>query len=130
MMQNLYSLVAKKDPDAFSLTESEAFSVTYHDIFDYPLSLADLVKWKSGKPFSGGKGVVSKKGYYFVEGRDGLIYKNLLRKRISEKKMEAAKKAARVISIVPTVKMIAVTGSLAMGNSEEEGDIDLMIVAK
>jgi hypothetical protein len=31
------------------LTKSEILSVCYHNIFDYPLKKAELVKWRSGK---------------------------------------------------------------------------------
>lgn len=39
-----------------------------------------------------------------------------------------AKRASRVISIIPWVKMVAVTGALAMENTDDSDDIDLMIV--
>lgn len=45
-------------------------------------------------------------------------------------KMEIARKAATVISKVPFVRLIAVTGSLAMNSAEEWADIDLMIVTQ
>lgn len=115
-------------------TDEEKFSVYYHDLFDYPLSFSDLIKWSSNKTlhdYSDQKiNVVHKNGFYFLEGREGLVYKRLLRKRISLKKGKIAKKAAKLLSIIPGIKMIAQTGSLAMENSSEESDIDLMIITK
>jgi hypothetical protein len=49
---------------------------------------------------------------------------------VSEKKILIAKKASRILSLIPSIKMIAVTGSLAMENAEDKSDIDLMIITK
>jgi D-beta-D-heptose 7-phosphate kinase/D-beta-D-heptose 1-phosphate adenosyltransferase len=71
-----------------------------------------------------------KDGFYFVRGSGRLIYKRTVRKRISQKKIKIAKKATRVISLMGNVKMVGISGSLAMENAEEGGDIDLMIITK
>lgn len=132
-MLNLSTISIKKEGLLEKFGDNERISVIYHDLFDYPLSFQDLIKWQSGKNTSAikrtGK-VTSKRGFYFLEGREGLIYKNLLRKRISAKKIKIAKDTAKFLSFVPGVKMVGVTGSLAMENSSEESDIDLMIVTK
>jgi len=52
----------------------------------------------------------------------------LLRQSFSAKKLMIAKKAARLLSHIPTIQLICVTGSLAMENCDESDDIDLMIV--
>ncbi len=69
-----------------------------------------------------------KNGYYFLEENKGAVLKRVLRKRASLVKMEIAKKAAKILGKIPTVKMVGVTGSLAMGNADENSDIDLIIV--
>lgn len=132
-MLNLYTISTKKENSQENLLDNEKTSILYHDLFDYPLSFPDLIRWKSGKSFSSGKSEFSiaiKRGYYFLDGHEGLIYKRLLRKRISAKKMSIAKRAAKVLSLTPGIKMVAVTGSLAMENSSEESDIDIMIITK
>jgi len=53
-----------------------------------------------------------------------------MRKRISKRKLEKAKKAARVLSFLPTIKMVAVTGALAMNNANEDSDIDFLMITK
>lgn len=108
----------------------KATSVLYHDLFDYPLSDSEMFKWRSGKKLSEIPAIVNRGDFYFLEGREGLIYQRLLRRRISVKKFEIARKASRILSFVPTVKMVAVTGSLAMYNSTDKSDIDLMIVTR
>lgn len=116
-----------------SLTSNEKASVIYHNLFDYPLSFADLVRWESVKQLPNTNfqfSITNKRGYYFLEGREGLIYKRVSRKRISAKKMKIAKKVTKILSFIPGIKMVGITGSLAMQNSSEDSDIDLMIVAK
>ena len=91
-------------------------SVKYHDIFDFKLTKEEAVKWQ----FRNQKTVVSGKKN---KGR-------LQREKYSQKKLEIAKKASKLISKIPTVLFVGITGSLAMMNSANESDIDLMIVTK
>lgn len=115
------------------LDASEVSSLIYHDIFDYPLSLGELMKWRAGKKLTINNEeltIKSRNGFYFFKGRDGIILKRLLRERISAKKFEIARKAGQILRLIPTIKMVAVTGALAMGNAEGESDIDLMIISK
>jgi predicted nucleotidyltransferase len=133
-MPNLYTVLAKKETSEDFLSEGEKFSVYYHDIFDYPLDFADLIRWTpggwlKGKNIGGGS-VVCREGFYFLEGKEGLIYKRILRGRISSKKFEKARKISRILSLIPTIKMIAITGSLAMKNVADESDIDLLFITK
>lgn len=132
-MLNLYKITAKKSIQNNSLTGEETFSIYYHDIFDYPLSIADMIRWRAGRNFgpdSVSGGVANKGGYYFREGREAVLYKRMLNERASKRKMLIAEKAVRILKFIPTIRLIAVTGSLAMKNSSEESDIDFMVVTK
>ena len=131
-MPNLYTIGIKSRLTRESLANTEVFSIVYHDIFDYPLSFPDLIKWRAGETETNDSKlqVLYKNGYYFLEGKEGLIYKRILRERISKKKLGIARKASRILSFIPTIKMIAVTGSLAMYNSTDESDIDLLVVTQ
>lgn len=116
------------------LTSNEKLSIFYHNIFDYPLTTAELIKWLPGdqisESFNASKVLINyDKGIYFIAGRENLKYKKVLRARISERKMEIAKRASKYLSLIPTVKMVAVTGSLAMKNSTGESDIDLILIS-
>ncbi len=121
-------------PEKIPLAERELASIVYHDIFDYPLTIFELIKWVAGEKVRLSKTqeikVEGKKGYLFIKGREGLVLKRLMRKRISARKMARAKRAARFLSFIPTIKMIAVSGALAMENADEEADIDLLIITK
>ena len=114
------------------LSENELKSLLYHSIFDYPLTSGELAKWAVGpkaeisiKPE---QLVEEKNGLYFLKGREGVVYKRLLKKRISRRKINIAKDAAKLLSIIPSIKMIAITGSLAMENAPYDSDIDLLLL--
>ena len=116
------------------LGNSELKSLLYHNIFDYPLTERELVKWVAGTKV---EAVVKeeyvakqKNGLYFLKGKEGVVYKRLLKKRISARKIQIAKKTANLLSAIPTIKLIAITGSLAMENASDNSDVDLLIVTK
>ncbi|HJY98289.1 MAG TPA: nucleotidyltransferase domain-containing protein [Patescibacteria group bacterium] len=130
-MPNLYKITTNGERGEEVYPLGETLSVTYHDIFDFPLNFQELVRWRAGEAFPKAKtelNVTSKGGFYFLEGREGSIYKRILRARISSRKMEIAKRAAKYLAFVPGVKMVAVTGSLAMKNAAGDSDIDLMLI--
>lgn len=133
-MPNLYTITAKAENVESKLTPGEETSIFYHSLFDYPLNFSDLLRWTPHKSLWDSAGqeasIVHRSGFYFLEGKDGIVYKRMLRERISVKKMEIARRSAKLLSFVPSVKMVAVTGSLAMQNASDESDIDLMIVTK
>ena len=125
---NEREFILKKIP----LGKRELISIIYHDIFDYPLTIFELIKWSAGNKVKLSKTqevkIVGKRGYLSIKDREGLILKRFMRKRISARKMVMAKKVAKILSFIPTIKMVAVTGALAMENANEEADIDLMII--
>jgi len=130
-MLNLYTSVVSKSLSEDKLTNGEKLSIIYHNLFDYALVLGDLIRWKANDRINSvevNAPIFNKNGHFFLEGKESLIYQKLLRKRISTKKLEIAKKAAKVISLIPSIKLVGVTGSFAMENSTEGSDIDLMIV--
>jgi hypothetical protein len=105
-------------------------SIIYHDIFDFPLTSTELIKWEVDDSFSSSTemAVENKKGFYFLRGKDGVILKRLMRKRASKRKLYLARKYGKIIGLIPQVKMVAVTGALAMQNADAQADIDLMII--
>jgi len=121
-------------PQMILLGEKEISSLIYHDIFDYPLAPLELIKWTAGKEIEfknlENTKISTKNGFLFLNGKEGSTLKRLMRKRISKRKLEKAKKAARVLSFLPTIKMVAVTGALAMNNANEDSDIDFLMITK
>ncbi len=121
-------------------------SLIYHSIFDYPLTVAEIHRFLiSDRPVSekaakqeinnllkSGE-ILSKNGFILsssiIHHSLSVSALRLRRQKISAEKLEIADRSAKIISIIPWVKMVAVTGALAMENAGENDDIDLMIVA-
>jgi len=129
-MSLLRDFSLKKNLPVESLGKGEIFSIYYHNIFDYPLTFSELVKWNAKAPPQVECKIEYKDGFYFVKGNEGLIYKRTIRMRSSQNKLKLAKKASKMISLLPSVKMVGLTGSLAMENGGKESDIDLLIITK
>ena len=119
------------------LRKKDLASIIYHNIFDYPLTSEQLIKWelesgvaKTILEKSGTFKVDYKNGLFFLKGKDGSVSKRASRERNYFKKLNIAKKAAKIISLTPTIKGVLLTGALAMKNADEKSDIDLLIVTK
>ncbi len=110
----------------------KSLAVFYHNLFDFPLKEEEILRWQPGsKALEQVKNLPSfdyRDGFYFLKGRDDLIKKRLSRKRNSVGKLFLARKSALALASVPGVKMVALTGSLAMNNAKSEADIDLLII--
>jgi D-beta-D-heptose 7-phosphate kinase/D-beta-D-heptose 1-phosphate adenosyltransferase len=104
------------------LRSSKDTSIRYHNIFDYKLTKKELVRWqyKSQKI-----GVSKAWPTSLVKNKS-----RLQREKYSIKKLKIAKKAAKLLSKISTVKFIGITGALAMNNAGKNSDIDLMMVTK
>ena len=68
------------------------------------------------------------RGFYFLKGRKDLVDRRIQCDKNSAVKFEIAQKAALWLKYVPFVRMIAVTGTLAMKNCEKNSDIDFFVV--
>jgi len=129
-------------------------SLVYADIFDYPLNEkevterlivnegTDLARKGKGNPRIVPtninknlndlveEGVVEKLGeYFFLPGRKEIVKLRQEREKFSQEKMEIVDRAAKFIKLIPTVKFVGVTGSVAAGNAEKDDDIDFFIIS-
>ena len=66
--------------------------------------------------------------YYLLGGRLNIIGKREARQKDSLKKVEIAKKAAGILGFLPSVKMVGITGALAMMNADSASDVDLFVI--
>jgi len=131
-----------------NLEKSILETVAYFDIFDYPLTVVELWKWL----YQSGRGeersdiseildilensvrinslVGSRRGFYFLRGREAIVELRQARYNLAEKKFRRALRVGFFLKRLPGIKMIAVCNSLAWSNAGEESDIDLFIVTK
>lgn len=104
-------------------------TVAYADVFDYPLTKQELSLWliKVTKIAQAGK-LQNKDGFYFLKGRSGLIQIRRERSMWQQEKWAIGRRAASVLSHIPTIQLVGVTGGLAMNNAKVGDDIDLFLV--
>ncbi len=141
------------------LEKAVVATVAYYDVLDYPLtgfevfkylinpvrlisvesqfseiepvgkiSLKDILETLNSRNIS--FFLEEKNGFYFLKGRKEIIQTRIERQKISDEKWKKAGKIIKWLQIIPYVKMVAVSGSLAMYNAREDSDIDLLIIAR
>lgn len=71
-----------------------------------------------------------KNGFYFLRGRDEIVQTRIERQKISDQMWKKAKRVIKWLQFLPYIKIIAVSGSLAMYNTKQESDIDLLIITQ
>ncbi len=123
-----------------NLQESIINALTYFDIFDYPLTLVELKKYCDTKISISDDEfldildsiylVQESQGFYHLLGREKIVEKRLVRSELSIQKMAKAKIAVKILSKIPFIKLIGVSGSLSMNNSQDDDDIDLFFITQ
>lgn len=112
-------------------------TLAYADIFDYPLKKEEIIKFliadsslslKIDQELENSPLVTKKGDFYFLKGREVIVPLRKKRKKWSQEKMKIAKKVANWLKLIPTIKLIAITGALAMENSDKDDDIDLLLI--
>lgn len=132
------------------LSKNILTTIIYYDILDFPLtsfeiykylisqnlehieqnnfSLADTIKELDKDEIK--KHIEEYWGFYFLKGRKELVEKRIESNKISEKKAKIIKKAVKFLRFVPFVRMVSVTGRMAMKNASKKSDLDLLIALK
>jgi hypothetical protein len=112
-------------------------TATYADVFDYPLSSAEIHHYLTGirasreeveQVLQGNRLLVRTGGWYTLRGRERLATIRRRREQIAARMWPQALGYGRLIAGLPFVRMVAVTGSLAMNNVENNPDIDYLVV--
>lgn len=106
-------------------------TIVYYDCLDYPLTKEELEVFSFGSEGNQiGAEIEKFDGFYFLKGRKELIEKRKKRNQIAEKKWEKTRKSVRWLQIVPYLRMVFASGSLALKNTAKESDLDVLIVVK
>jgi len=133
-----------------NLNKNILATVCYYDVLNYPLTsfeiwkylmksgeqnesdhkrdLADILeKLESGAPAN----FIEKfQGFYFLKGRRELVEGRISHGKISAVKIKKLRRIVWFLKFIPFVRMIGITGRLAMKNAREKSDWDLLIVLK
>lgn len=115
-------------------------TLIYADIFDYPLKAWEIHKWLIGRKcdlldIEKALGKLSKKGkvrtkfdFYFLPRREKIAAARLSRLKVSNEYFKKAKLVSQLFKIIPWIKIVGISGSLAMENVSLLDDIDLFII--
>jgi len=132
------------------LTKNILSTICYYDVLDYPLTIFeiwkylilaekrddDIQKCSIGDILvklndAGLKSFIeSKNGFYFIRGRDYLVDQRISRGKISALKIKKMRRVIGFLKWVPFVRMILITGRLAMKNASPKSDWDVLVVVK
>ncbi len=117
-------------------------TVLYSDLFDYPLTHDEIAHYLIGveadqrtvrvclqslRYLDGQLGQIG--DYVVAREREALVDRRRTRQSTSAHLWIRARRFVRVLAALPFVRMVAVTGALAMDNSACGDDVDVLIVA-
>jgi hypothetical protein len=113
-------------------------TLAYSDIFDHPLKLDELHRYlivsasrdEIRECFIAMKETACKDGYYFLLDRPEIVDIRKQREINSRKAFDRAMFYGRILGRLPFIRMVALTGSLAMLNLSKNRDMDYMLVAR
>lgn len=92
------------------------------------LTLAQIVSRLQDKELN--KYVEHSSGFYFLKGRRALVEKRIANNKISIGKIKKLQRVVWWLRFVPFVRMVGITGTLAMKNAHIKSDLDVLIVIK
>ncbi|MBI2835072.1 MAG: hypothetical protein HYX76_11670 [Acidobacteria bacterium] len=117
-------------------------AVAYADVFDYPLTVAEVHRYLGVSTPVGdinailGNGYLvplrlsRQDGYFTLPGREQTIETRRRRAAVAERVWPTAVRYGRALSALPFARMVAVTGALAIDNVDETADIDYLVVTE
>ena len=113
-------------------------TLAYSDIFDYPLTLTEIYKYliisatmeEIENCIVKMNQVNFKNNFYFLTGRDEIVGTRQLREKKSRKILKRAILYGKILGVFPFVRMVGLTGSLAMLNLSQEIDMDFMLITQ
>lgn len=120
---------------------SVLLTVIYADLFDFPLTRAEVFDRSIGQGFSSDELSASlerlkrtyfsqEDGHIFLRGRGRLVALRQRRLQRADELWNEAIRYARWMARIPFVRMVAVSGSLAVDNSNGASDVDLFCVTE
>jgi len=118
-------------------------TVLYADIFDYPLTREELFTFLDAPvrsrdvlnaavdhALSNGSGLETDGRFLYRRGRSETVAIRRRRSVVAASAWRRARFYARLIWAIPFVRMVAITGALAVDNVEQGDDIDLLVVTE
>lgn len=117
-------------------------TILYADVFDFPLTEQEVWQFciasekiplesiqRATKSLVSKKVLCQKDGYLALESKEANIRKREENKKYLKSKLLIAEKAALILSQIPSVHFIGLSGSLAVSDVNAQDDIDLFIIS-
>ncbi|MGI8589264.1 MAG: hypothetical protein ACR2M0_16515 [Chloroflexia bacterium] len=136
------ALIADKNREANGCIPTEAVlrTLTYADLFDYPLTVEEIAHYLiecdltpdqvEGALLGAGAAVEQTDGFYYLRGHGAVVGLRRGRAATAAKLWGRARLYTQLLRRFPYVRMLAVSGALAMDNASEPADIDLLVIAE
>ncbi len=127
-------------------------TLAYYDVFDFPLKEEEVFRFlvnlkrhpMSERPripdfdeirtelegLRNENAVNFYDGFYYLFGRNHLVPLRLRREKMAKKKWRKTCRAVWWLKFLPYIRAVFASGSLAMNNADELGDLDILIVVK
>jgi hypothetical protein len=119
-------------------------TLAYADVFDWPLTVEEVhrfapvragvaevaaalsAQWRAGVVSAAG----GERGLHTLRGREHLVAERRRRTAASQRLWPHAVRMARRVARIPWVRMVAVSGSLAVSAARTGDDVDVFVVAR
>lgn len=135
------------------LRNSILATVVYYDIFEYPLTLLEVYKFLVNPArvsrITGGLGPIelgdiseeldhlvsskiigTRNGFYFLNGKEELYSLRMEKHKTAERKWKKFLKQVKCLSLAPYLRGVFASGSMAINNTTEESDFDVLVITK
>ncbi len=135
--------ISKAGSRRSSVEQAAIRAVTYSDIFDYPLTVDEIHRYLIGiaVPRKAIEEILfhgrlvpwhlsERDGYFTLPDREGIVDTRREREQAAARLWPRAMHYGRIIASLPFVRMVAITGELAMDNVGPHSDIDYFIVTE
>ncbi len=116
-------------------------TIVYADLFDYPLTLAEIHRLLISptaaafedlemmvRNLTHAGRLATRNGYFFLPDREMLPDLRGQREIETRRRYRIVRTAIGFIGVLAWVKLVALTGAAAMANGDAEADVDLLIV--
>jgi hypothetical protein len=133
-------MILHSNGNGLTICQAIRQAVTYADVFEYPLNAKEIYRYLPGikvdfttveEMLKQHNNILScQEGYYTLPGREALVNIRKKRELIASRLWPHALYYGERISNLPFVRMVAVTGALAMNNVENDADVDYFIVTE
>lgn len=117
-------------------------TLAYSDVFDYPLTASEVHRYLTGEHATveavaqaldgmvRSRYIAQVNEYFTLPNRESIVEIRKRRAKIASRLWVKAAQDGRILASLPFVRMVAVTGSLAVLNISRGADMDFMLVAE